>query len=100
MSAKPTELRKLVALLDQEAPSAEWLAKEVFDMVEGMLKARERYVVFAVHPSINLVQAVGPYDTKKQLEKDWFKRIGAYDRNSKAVFALLKDPDTINTVEK
>jgi len=33
MSAKPTELRKLVALLDQEAPSAEWLAKEIFELI-------------------------------------------------------------------
>ena len=100
MPAKPTELRKLTALLDNEAPSAEWLAEEVFNMVEQMLIARERYVVFAVHPSLNLVQAVGPYDTKKKLESDWAKRVGAYDRNSKAIIALLKHQSTINTDEK
>ena len=70
---------------------------QVFDLVEDLLKARERYVVFVVHPSLNLVQAVGPYDTKKKLESDWTKRVGAYDRNSRAIFALLKDPDRINT---
>lgn len=95
MSAKPTEVKKLVALLDSEAPDVETLAKEVFKLVEDLLNQRQRYVVFAVHPSLNLVQAVGPYNTQEQARKDYVKRIGAYDNNSFARLALLRYPDSI-----
>ena len=88
MSAKPTEVKKLVALLDAEAPDVEWLAKEVFKLVEELLANRTRYVVFAVHPSLNLIQAVGPYDTKDKALKDYTKRIHAYDKHSTARLAL------------
>ena len=96
MSAKPTEVKKLVALLDSEAPDVETLAKDVFNLVEDLLNARQRYVVFAVHPGLNnLVQAVGPYNTQEQARKDYVKRIAAYDNNSFARLALLRHPDTI-----
>ena len=58
MPAKPTELRKVIAMLEGEAPDVETLAKDVFQAVEDMLNQRNRYVVFVVHPSLNLVQAV------------------------------------------
>ena len=96
MAAKPTELKKLVALLDEEAPSAEWLAKEVFLLVEELLNKRQRYVVFAVHPTVNVIQAVGPYNTQDQARKDYVKRINAIDNHSFARLALLKHPDNIN----
>jgi hypothetical protein len=96
MSAKPNELKKLVALLDEEAPSAEWLAKEVFLLVEELLNNRQRYVVFAVHPTVNVIQAVGPYNTQEQARKDYVKRICAIDNHSFARLALLKHPDSIN----
>lgn len=95
MSAKPTEIKKLVALLDEEAPSAEWLAEQVFDLVEEMLMAREQYVVVAKHPDLNLVQAVGPWYSKAKMMKEWSKYVGAYNQNSKAGFALLKHPSKI-----
>jgi len=95
MSAKPTELKKLIALLDSEAPDVETLAKELFLLVEDLLNQRQRYVVFAVHPSLNIVQAVGPYNTQEQARKDYVKRIGAYDNNSFARLALLRYPDSI-----
>jgi hypothetical protein len=96
MSAKPTELRKLIALLEGEADDVEELAKWVFKLVEDCLADREQYVIFAVHPTLfNLVQAVGPYATKNQAEKDYTKRISAYDSNSYARIALLRNPDKI-----
>jgi hypothetical protein len=95
MSAKPSELKKLVALLDSEAPDVETLAKEIFLLVEDLLNQRQRYVVFAVHPTLNLVQAVGPYNTQEQARKDYVKRISAYDNNSLARLALLRYPDSI-----
>ena len=95
MSIKPTELKKLVALLDEEAPSAEWLAKAVWELMEELVAKRQQYVVFAVHPSLNIIQAVGPYPTKDKLLKDYAKRIGAYDSSSYARVAELVFPDMI-----
>ena len=95
MALKPTELKKLVALLDDEAPSAEWLAKAVWELVEKLMAERHQYVVFAVHPSLNLVQAVGPYSTVEKAKKDYVKRIHAYDNQSYARLALLRHPDSI-----
>ena len=95
MPAKPSELKKLIALLDSEAPDVDTLGKEVFQLVEDLLNDRQRYVVFAVHPSMNLVQAVGPYNTQEQARKDYVKRISAYDNNSFARLALLRYPDSI-----
>jgi len=95
MALKPTELKKLVALLDDEAPSAEWLAKAVWELVEELMAQRHQYVVFAVHPSLNLIQAVGPYSTVEKAKKDYAKRIHAYDNQSFARLALLRHPDSI-----
>lgn len=95
MSAKPTELKKLIALLDEEAVSAEWLAKAVWELMEELLAQRTQYVVFAVHPSLDIVQAVGPYATKDKLLKDYAKRIHAYDSKSHAIMAELKHPSVI-----
>ena len=95
MSAKPTELKKLMALLDTEADDIIAFSKAVWNLVEDLLNERERYVVFAIHPSLNLVQAVGPYDTKAKALADYQKRISAYDWQSKARLALLRHPDTI-----
>lgn len=95
MSAKPTEIKKLVALLDEEAPSAEWLAEQVFDLVEEMLLAREQYVVIVRHPDLNLLQAVGPWYSKNKMMKEWPKYVGAYNDNSRAGFAQLKHPSKI-----
>ena len=93
--AKPTEIKKVAALLDTEAESSEDMAKKVWELVEQLLAQRTQYVVFAVHPSLKIVQAVGPYATENQLMKDYAKRIHAYDANSRAYVAQLKDPDTI-----
>lgn len=96
MSAKPTEVRKLAALLNEEHPDVETLAKEVFALCEELLNQRTRYVTVVVHPSLRLIQAVGPYDTKLKAEKDYATKIGAYDRQSYLHLALLRHPDMIN----
>ena len=95
MSAKPTELKKLMELLDTESDDITAFSKAVWNLVEDLLNQRQRYVVFAVHPTLNLIQAVGPYDTKAKALTDYQKRINAYDSQSKARLALLRHPDTI-----
>ena len=84
-----------MALLDTEADDIIAFSKAVWNLVEDLLNERERYVVFAIHPSLNLVQAVGPYDTKAKALTDYQKHINAYDSQSKARLALLRNPDTI-----
>lgn len=96
MSAKPTELKKLIALLDAEAPDVEWLAKAVWELVEQCQAQRQQYVAIAYHPDLELWQAVGPYPTRDRLLKDYQKRLHAPDPNSKAAIALLRNPATIN----
>jgi len=93
--AKPTEIKKVAALLEQPADDAEDMAKKVWELVEQLLRERTQYVVFAVHPSLNIIQAVGPYSTEAQLKKDYAKRIHAYDTHSYAKIAQLKDPSLI-----
>jgi len=94
--AKPTELKKLIALLEEDADDVTSVAKAAWNLVEDLLNQRDRYVVFAVHPSLNLIQAVGPYDTQEKAKKDYAKRIHAYDNNSYARLALLRFQDTIS----
>ena len=93
--AKPTEIKKVAALLEQPADDAEDMAKKVWGLVEELLIQRTQYVVFVIHPSLNIIQAVGPYSTEAQLRKDYAKRIHAYDSASYARIAQLKDPSTI-----
>ena len=92
---KPTELRKLIAVLEEDHATAEDAAKAAFNLVEELLNQRTRYVTVVVHPSLRLVQAIGPYDTKLKAEKDYATKVGAYDRQSYIHLALLKHPDTI-----
>ena len=95
MPAKPTELKKLIALLDEEAPTVEWLAKAVWELVEDCMANREQYVAVAYHPSLELWQAIGPYNTRAQLMKDYEKRLCAVDKDSKAAVALLRHPKSV-----
>ena len=95
MAAKPTELKKLIALLDEEAPTVEWLAKEVWALVEELMAQRQQYVAIAYHPSLDLYQAIGPYATRGQLMKDYEKRLCMVDKGSVGRVALLKSPSTV-----
>jgi hypothetical protein len=92
---KPTELRKLVAVLEEDHATAEDAAKAAFNLIEDLLNKRTRYVTVVVHPTLRLVQAIGPYDTKLKAEKDYATKVGAYDRQSYIHLALLKHSDSI-----
>ena len=81
-----------MALLDEEAPSVEWLAEQVFDMVEEMLYSREQYVLVTRHidTNFNILQVVGPWYSKAKMMKEWGKYAAYYNKDSKAGFAQLK----------
>lgn len=94
--AKPSEIKKMAALLDQEADSSEDMAKKVWELAEQLIAEREQFVAVVVHPSIKVAQAVGPYNTINQLLRDYKKRIIALDSQSFAFKAILTDPSKIN----
>lgn len=88
--AKPTEIKKVAQLLEQEHDSAEAASKAVWELVEQLIADREQWVVVAVHPDLKIAQAVGPYNTENQLVKDYKKRIHAYNEKSYAFRARLE----------
>lgn len=93
--AKPTEIKKVAALLESHADSAEEMSKMIWELVEELIAQREQYVAVVAHPSIKVYQAVGPYPTENQLRKDYKKRITQYDEKSFAFIARLASPSTI-----
>ena len=80
----------------QEHEDVEELARLVIQTLDESRATRELYIGVAVHPTLDIVQAVGPYATKNQVLKDAPKRLVAYDTLSKGYFALLKEPSTID----
>jgi hypothetical protein len=92
---KPSEIKKVAALLEQDATDAEDMAKKIWELVEDLMKQREQYVAVVTHPTLNLYQVVGPYGTENQLRKDYGKRIHSYDSSSYARLAKLVHPDNI-----
>ena len=77
MKAKPSEIKKIAALLDTEADSSEDMAKKVWALVEELSADRESYMAVVVHPSVKVAIAVGPYNTVNNLMKDYKKHVGA-----------------------
>jgi uncharacterized protein YegP (UPF0339 family) len=69
MTAKPTEIKRLVEVLNADYDSAEDAAKAAFDAVEHSLAGR--YIVNVVHSdgTTHVVQAYGLYSTRAQAEK-------------------------------
>lgn len=92
MKAKPSEIKKMAALLEQDADSSEEMAKKVWALVEELTAEREAYMAVVVHPSIKVAVAVGPYNTKNNLLKDYKKHVNAIDDQSYGIIATVKDP--------
>ena len=92
MKAKPSEIKKVAALLDTEAESSEDMAKKVWALVEELIAQRESYMAVVVHPTAKVAIAVGPYNTKNNLLKDYKKHVGAIDSQSYGIIASVQDP--------
>jgi len=91
MAGKPTEIKKVAELLEQDFEDATGAAKAVFDLVEELLNTRERFVVVAVHPSVNdLAIGYGPFDTRVKAEREVKKKLVAVDSKSYARLIPLK----------
>ena len=92
MKAKPSEIKKMAALLDTEAESSEEMAKKVWDLVEQLTAEREAYMAVIVHPTLEVAVAIGPYNTRNSLIKDYAKHCGQVDDKSYGMIAYVKDP--------
>ena len=95
LQIRPTEIKAVADLLMQEHEDVDSLARLVIETLDTMRAKRETYVLVAVHPSLEVVQAVGPYATKAQALKDHPKRIAQYDEKSRAYLANLHDPSVV-----
>jgi len=101
MAAKPTEVRRLVEVLNADYDSAEDCAKAVFKLVEEMLWNREHYVTIALHSDKDnnqLWQAIGPYPTRNKAFEDCAKRFMSPGGSIKSVgsIALLRNPSQVS----
>jgi hypothetical protein len=95
LQIRPTEIKAIADLLMQEHDDVDALARLVIETIDGIRAKRETYVLVAVHPTIQVVKAIGPYATKAQALKDHTKRISQYDSKSRAYLANLHDPSVV-----
>ena len=103
MAAKPTEIKKLVALLEQDYDSAEDCAKAIFKAIEEMIWTREHYVLVVqrydtIKQNTYLLQAIGPYATTDKATKDINKKITGVGGSivTQCRTALLRHPDQVS----
>lgn len=96
LQIRPTEVKAIADLLMQEHDDVEQLAREVIELVDTLRAKRELFIGVAVHPTLGIVQAVGPYATKNQVLKDAPHKLHKYDTQSQGYVALLKDPAILN----
>ena len=92
MKAKPSEIKKMAALLETDADSSEDMAVKVWELVEQITAARTAYMAVVVHPSIKVAIAIGPYNTLNQLHKDYAKHCGKIDDSSYGIVVTVRDP--------
>ena len=95
LQIRPTEIKAIADLLMQEHEDVDALARLVIETIDGIRAKREMFVLVAVHTSLQVVQAVGPYSTKAQALKDHPKRIAQYDEKCRAYLANLHDPSVV-----
>jgi hypothetical protein len=92
MKAKPSEIKKMAELLEQDAESSEDMAKKVWDLVEELTAKRTAYMAVAVFPSLKVAIAIGPYNTVNNLRKDYGKHIGKVGDDCYGIIAEVRDP--------
>lgn len=67
---KPTEVKAIVKLLEEEHPDVEELAKQVIIELKERWINDDYYVVVMHDPNAKMLFTYGPYSTKRQAEKE------------------------------
>lgn len=70
ISVKPTELKKVISLLEAEHPDVEELAKEVVKELKAMWVKQDQYVVQMLDPNGKAIYTFGVYYTPSQAQKE------------------------------
>ena len=94
MKATPTQLKRIADLLVKPASDVDTLAEQVWNLVDELMSGRNRYTIFAYHPSLNLAVSYGPYNTELQARRDAPKRIADTGGTQVRIVKLL-DPDNV-----
>ena len=95
MKAKPSEIKKMAALLESEAEDSEDMARKVWDLVEQLTAERGGYMAVVIHPTIQVAIAIGPYNTVNSLRKDYAKHVSSIDDKSYGIIATVQDPSVV-----
>lgn len=67
---KPTELKKVIGLLETEHPDVEELAKQVVTQLKEMWVKQDQYVVHMLDPGGRAIYTFGVYYTPSQAQKE------------------------------
>lgn len=70
ISVKPTELKKVISLLEAEHPDVEELAKQVVKELKEMWVKQDHYVVHMLEPQGKALFTWGVYYTPSQAKKE------------------------------
>lgn len=84
---RPSEVKAVVALLDEPADSVEDLAKDVIRKINELREGRKEYVVTLI--SDGIVSTWGPYDTVKEASKRAGEFIIASKPGKKGILTIL-----------
>jgi hypothetical protein len=95
MKHRPTEVKAVIALLEQEHDSVEDLAQLLLDTLLEIKWRRGAWIAIQRHDT--QVQpdftAWGPYATRGEAERDLGKRIVGVNPRERAYFALVLNKD-------
>jgi hypothetical protein len=96
LQIRPTEIKAIANLLEQEHDDVETLAKLVIETIDGLRAKRDLFVLAEIHPTLQVANAFGPYATEAQARKDTGILV-QYDTLSRAYLCKLKDPSNLGT---
>lgn len=94
LAIRPTEIKAIANLLEQEHDDVDTLAKLVIQTIDELRAKRETYVLCEIHPSLSVAKAIGPYATEAQARKD-VGLLTKYDTHSRAYLCTMKDPSNV-----
>lgn len=96
MRFTPTQRRRLSELLAKPNESLESLLGEVEELITKFEIERDRFILFAWHPTHRVAQAIGTYATENQARKDAVNRI-VQSGGTQVTVVKLVDPSTVDT---
>jgi hypothetical protein len=95
LQIRPTEIKAIANLLEQEHDDVEALAKLVIQTIDELRAKRETFVLAEIHPTLRVAIGIGPYATEAQARKD-VGLLVKHDTQSRAYLLRMKDPSNVS----